>query len=173
MLLLSAYAMLLLSAYDGDIRIYTVTYTSTPLNASLIVLVCTSVIVVSFIFFVSCLTILGCTRPRVARSWNSVTGPSSARVSTVSSAATACCHFADRWNPAIEILLIRKGASLGPAVGCARGNRTVRVRRAVADKFLETAAGHLRRALNMMAIADSPPRSEYGYQINWIQAHSE
>ena len=69
-------------------------YTSTPLRASLMVRCWTSVMVWIFIDLVMVLTMLGCTRPRVASSENSVTGPSSAIASSARASCATCCHLA-------------------------------------------------------------------------------
>jgi hypothetical protein len=87
-----ACAMLFRSASRLDILGTRDTYMSTPLNASLMVAVCTSVMVVSLICLVMVLMMLGCTSPRLASSLNSVTGPSELPVSS-SSAAAICCHL--------------------------------------------------------------------------------
>jgi hypothetical protein len=120
---------------------------STPLKASLMVLVWTSVMVVSFICLVMVLIKLGWTRPRVARSWNWVTGPSSRMLCSASaSAAAICCHFALWWKPAHDAFARRAVwcGILRGAEDCAMDVRSALEE--TPDRLLERVVVHLRSA---------------------------
>lgn len=85
-------------------------YTSTPLKASLMVLLCTSVMVLSLICLVMVLMRLGWTSPRVARSLNSVISSCCGALCSAS-CATACCHFALWWKPEMAAFARRDDCS--------------------------------------------------------------
>ena len=147
-------------------------YTSTPLKASLIVLVCTSVMVVILIDLVITLMMFGCTRPRAAKSWNSVMGPSLAMGCSVSACAAAiCCHLVLWWKPAVVTLVNRLDGMRNPLTDRKEDARRALDGMAAAEKFLESVAGHLRSAPNMMGVRGSP-RRVLGRQDSVLQSSS-
>jgi len=78
---------------------------STPLNASLMVLTWTSVMVLSFMFFVIVSMTFGSTSPNLDRSANSVMGPSD---ESWAASAAICCLRASLWKARIEELVARR-----------------------------------------------------------------
>jgi hypothetical protein len=127
-------------------------YMSTPLRASLIVLVCTSVMVVSLICLVMVLMMLGWTSPRFASSANSVTGPSFEASAVSASAAAICCHFALWWKPAVVALTIREAGIRSALVALKDDTRKAEEEIAAVERLRESVVGHLRNALNMVGV---------------------
>lgn len=104
--------------------------------------------VVSFICFVMVLIKLGCTRPRLASSLNSVTGPSRPPVSTA--AAATCCHGALLWKPTVGTLETRDEGRRSALVALSEDTRSDVEQRAAVGMLRESVAGHLRSAANIV-----------------------
>lgn len=135
------------------------TYMSTPLRASLMVLCWTSVMFSIFMLLVMVLTRLGCTRPREPSSENVVAGPSSAIASSAWTSCATCCHFALLWKPATAALARRAAGILRAAGVRVRGVRRACDETVARQRLLDRVAGHLLNAPNMVSgvsAGDSP-----------------
>lgn len=91
---------------------------------------------------------LGCTRPRVARSSKRVTGPSLADDCSVCCSAT-CCHLALWWNAAVRAAGARGAAIRKAPVDCGSEVRSTLEESVAVGRVLASDAGHLRKALNI------------------------